>query len=513
MNTTKIRRQFRSSTALFCAALMSVGGASVAADSVTGQAAPKQTELEVQSAKAWQQLLEQDLDYLEAAIPKHYIYAVYPGGEQWETLFQGSLARARREAAQVKDFGSYRAVLQHFIVSFEDAHLSAYFNVNTRRANWPRFKVEYQGGRYIVTSSELSTVKAGDAISTCDGRAMHDWTDGLAEFYGSPRGLETTRAAIARQMFLDFGNPLYSLPATCRIGAADVSLTWVPAPEGNSIEQPQRTSSSAPTINDSTSSISDFGDNMAWVRMGTMMPSTAEQAAQFRQIIDGAASLRDKDAVILDVRGNPGGVYNWFMAFLRGFYGQEYADYKARARLEISNVVLVISPTGTDNPGFSADMNRIEMPPDPPMTVTSDKPKVRMLPNGTRLVTTGAPVQVISYPKRPPASLVRGKVYVLTDYGCASACLSFMDEIMRFPGVTQIGAETHIDRRSGGWPEAFELPSKLAVVRMGRMVREGRRRGENEAWKPSIRFEGNIADTDAVKRWIREAVLPQARSR
>ncbi|MFC4307957.1 S41 family peptidase [Steroidobacter flavus] len=485
---------------LFGAVLISMGAGTVAADAV-----------ESPSAKAWQSLLEQDLQYLEAAIPKHYIYAVYPGGEQWQTLFQRSLTQARREAAQVKDFGSYRAVLQHFIVSFEDAHLSAYFNVNTRRANWPRFKVEYQGGRYVVTSSQLPTVKAGDAVTTCDGRAMHEWTDGLAEFYGGPRGLETTRAAIARQMFLDFGNPLYSLPTKCRIGENEIALTWGPAPEGSSIEQPQRTSSSAPSINDSTSSISEFGDNVAWVRMGTMMPATAEAAAQFRQIIDGAPGLRDRDAVILDVRGNPGGTYNWFMAFLRGFYGQQYADYMARARLEISNVMLVISPTGADDPGFSADQNRIEMPPDPPMTATADKPKVRMLPNGTRLVTTRPAVERLSFPKRPPANPVRAKVYVLTDYGCASACLSFMDEIMRFPGVTQIGGETHIDRRSGGWPEAFELPSGLAVVRMGRLVREGRRRGENEAWKPSRYFEGNIADTDAVKHWIREQVLPQAR--
>lgn len=84
---------------------------------------------------------------------------------------------------------------------------------------------------------------------------------------------------------------------------------------------------------------------------------------------------------------------------------------------------------------------------------------------------------------------------------------------MRFPCVVQVGGETHVDRRSGGWPEKFELPSKLAFVRMGRMVREGRRRGENEPWVPTHRFPGDIADTAAVRRWILEEVIPRDHTR
>ncbi|HLT89894.1 MAG TPA: hypothetical protein VKZ85_03035 [Woeseiaceae bacterium] len=84
---------------------------------------------------------------------------------------------------------------------------------------------------------------------------------------------------------------------------------------------------------------------------------------------------------------------------------------------------------------------------------------------------------------------------------------------MRFPCVVQVGGETHVDRRSGGWPEKFELPSKLAFVRMGRMVREGRRRGESEPWVPTYRFPGDIAHTAAVRRWILEEVIPRDHTR
>lgn len=83
--------------------------------------------------------------------------------------------------------------------------------------------------------------------------------------------------------------------------------------------------------------------------------------------------------------------------------------------------------------------------------------------------------------------------------------------MMSFPGVTLIGAETHLDRRAGDWPMGYELPSCLAVVRMGRMVREGRHRGENEAWVPARAncFHGDIADTEAVGQWILTRILPR----
>jgi hypothetical protein len=137
------------------------------------------------------------------------------------------------------------------------------------------------------------------------------------------------------------------------------------------------------------------------------------------------------------------------------------------------------------------------------------------VPAGGTLAVSPAPVKTLTYPAQPPSNPVRARVYVLTDYGCGSACIAFVDEMMRFPGVTLIGAETHVDRRSGGYPGGVELPSGLVVVRMGRMVREGRARGENEAWAPAPdnRFPGDISDTEGVKRWILSTVVPRDQAR
>jgi hypothetical protein len=51
----------------------------------------------------------------------------------------------------------------------------------------------------------------------------------------------------------------------------------------------------------------------------------------------------------------------------------------------------------------------------------------------------------------------------------------------------------------------------LDARRRVRGAREGRHRGENEAWVPAerYRFHGDIADTGAVRHWIETEILPR----
>ena len=140
---------------------------------------------------------------------------------------------------------------------------------------------------------------------------------------------------------------------------------------------------------------------------------------------------------------------------------------------------------------------------------------MRKLPTGATFAINPAPIEVLpSLPAQSPQSPVHARVYVLTDYGCASACLSFVDEMMRFPGVRQIGTETFIHRRSGGVADRWTFfPVGPASSGWGRMLRENRKRGEDQPWVPTYKFDGNIEDSMAVERWVNEVVLEQDRAR
>jgi hypothetical protein len=457
----------------------------------------------------WQQMFRQDLAFARQTIRTRYIYARTPGGAEWDRLLAAADGQADADAQKVTDFFGYQAALRRYTASFADAHLAAYLNIQAARVAWPQFLVRYQSGHYVVVESSIPQVVVGTTVTTCDGRPIESFLGELAPPLGKATGgedgsqyLESIRDSVARTLFVDSKNPFYHRPLRCRIGASDIDLAWTQIGS----EQFAKLNAPYDLLRDPVTAISSFGKNSARVRMATFFPDTPEEAQQFHAIIDAAPSLRDKDIVVFDVRGNGGGNYNWFVAFLETFYGVDYADHYAIARLKIRPVF--IDPpdgghkatSGTAPPAQHADP--LDTPPDRPMDA--------LLSGGyaARPGAGGTTVYAATRGSLPPAALkpappdpVHARVFVLTDYGCASACISFVDELKRFPGVQQVGRETGVDSRSGT-PLPYALPSGNGNLMVPSLVREDRERGDNIPWRPDVRYDGDIADTAAVLAWI-----------
>jgi Peptidase family S41 len=463
----------------------------------------------------WQQMFRQDLAFAHETIRTRYIYARTPGGAEWDRLLAAADKQADADAEKVTDFFGYQAALRRYTAAFADAHLSVRLDIQPARVAWPKFLVRYQSGRYVVVESLDSRVAVGSAVTACDGRLIEAFVGDLAPPLGKASGgedgslyLESTRVSVARSLFVDNRNPFYHRPQHCRIGDADVDLVWT------QIDAEQFAKLNAPydLLRDPVTAISDFGKNSARVRIATFAPSTPEEAKQFHAIIEAAPGLRDKEVVVFDVRGNGGGNYNWFVAFLEAFYGTDYADHYAIARLKIRPVF--IDPPDGGHPAASAKaepaqhVDPFNTPPDRPMDELLNAGYAsRPAADGTTVYAATLGSLPAAALKPAPPSLVHARVFVLTDYGCASACISFVDELRRFPGAEQVGRETGVDSRSGT-PLPYPLPSGNGILTVPSLVREDRERGDNIPWRPDIRYEGDIADTAAVLAWIQ--TLPPA---
>lgn len=448
----------------------------------------------VRSGNLWTALFDEDLAFIGRTLNDKYIYAVYPGGADWRARVTAATEQARHDAPKVTDVYGYVALLNRFIGLFQDPHLGIRLKFTPATYEWPQFLVRYRGDRYLVVASETPGVAPGAAVSSCDGVAIDSLIERIARIEGLIAGVESAKAGAAERLFIDAKSPLRERPVRCRLGDKDVALAWTPI----SSDQLAVKSVGYNPLREQRVGISDFGTNGAWVRIGVFQPNRA-QAAQFRELIARASSLRAKDTVVFDVRGNGGGPYNWFMAVLSAFYGPAYTEYYARARLAITPVF--VSRPADSLPGQNKDKpDPLNTPPDAALNAT--------YASGFKELTSpsGKVVYVMPRTEPPrarevPQNLVRAKVYVLTDCGCGSACISFVDELLRFPGVEQVGVETYVDRRSGS-PESFPLPSGNGVLLVPSMVREGRERGENVPRIPAQRFLGDIADTEAVQRWV-----------
>ncbi|THD50700.1 S41 family peptidase [Phenylobacterium sp.] len=461
------------------------------------------------AANLWRQMFRQDLAFARETIRTRYIYARTPGGPAWDRLLAQADAQAHADAEKVNDFAGYRAALVRYADAFADAHLRARLDLQPARVAWPKFLVRYQSGRYVIVESATPQVAVGAAVSACDGRPIDTWIGDLAPPLGKAAGgedgnqyLEATRDSVGRQMFVDIKNPFYRRPQHCRIAEADVDLAWTPI----AADQFAKLNAPHDLLRDPVTAITGFGRNSARVRMATFAPSNLDEARQFHAIIDAAPGLRDKDIVVFDVRGNGGGSYNWFTAFLEAFYGEDYADHYATARLKIRPVFIDmprgLPAAGAAKPSASPPSDPFNTPPDKPMNALIIGLERRPAAGGTT-VYAGKLGSLPAAALRPaPPSPVHAQVFVLTDYGCLSACISFVDELRRIPGVQQVGRETGVDSRSGT-PLNYPLPSGNGELTVPSLVREDRERGDNIPWRPDVRYDGDIADTAAVLAWIR----------
>lgn len=456
------------------------------------------------TGNAWADMARADADFIGDWARQQSISASYPSKDR----FAAQLAAARRtldgELSRVGSYEGYREALNHFVGSFQDRHMSVTSSLSPNSYQWPGFFAVYRGGRY-VTAASAGAVRNGLAITGCDGKPMADWVHDVATYEQMIFGLESTDAAAAPLIFRDAGSPFIKRPQQCEIDGKPVTLAWQPI--GATVFA--KNVGDATVLRDRVTAITPFGADGAWVRLGIFAPATQEEGKAFRQVIDGAPALRDKSAIILDVRVNGGGPYEWFMGFLRSLYGSDYADYHARARLQISNVYRATPEIlKYFNTGVAEETGALAPPPDGTPVDPDNSEYAKALRAGQTLFITPANARNIAMPPQLPANPVKAKVYVLTDYRCGSACIGFVDELKRFPGVEQIGVETTVDSRTGT-PFGAPLPSGNGVIYVPTMTRDGRERGDNIAQKPDHVFDGNIADTAAVKAWITSTLLNQ----
>ena len=437
----------------------------------------------------------EDLEAAREIVQQNDINAVYPDPVGFAAELDAATITARQEATSVSDFAGYRATLKHFLNSLDDEYVGISFAISQPRLFWPGFVIEYVGNHYIVAASTRLDVHNGQSITACDGTPMDTWVDRVSTYEGGHHGLESTKSLTAPLVLVDQANPFLTRPAVCTIDGKSFTLDW------KRIFYEDYLSRVSPLLGevDKSLSITALSRDVAWVRLGNFAPATPSEAAAFREVLAKAASVRDKAVIILDVRQNRGGPYDWMVAFLRSLYGQQYADHFATARLTIRPVYRA-----------SPEIVRLYRASDESNVALGSPSDKQADGDGTRGVADAlahglpyyqAPLAREQHSDLPAINPVRAKVFVLTDYGCASVCIGFVDELKRFPGVKQIGTETFVDSRSGT-PLTLPLPSGDASVYVPTMTRDGRLRDDNVPQRPDILFKGDIHDDSAVKQWI-----------
>lgn len=439
----------------------------------------------------WAVLARQDIGAIHDILRDNHPGAVDPENPAFARWLEGGLVVANADADRARTYAAYRRAVRRYVNGFRDGHVQLGWAVSNNAVDWPGFLVSApEPGRLTVSAAaDDSRVPLGAELKSCDGKTpdqlLRERTDPILWNADIPHA----RWRYAPNLFWsDAGDIEYRMKScTFNVGGVDRTETLTYRQTSRQVATEQfwsRASGAAPRSEMGLRKVGDL-----WVvGLPTFINDGKNLPALVRELETRAPDMRN-GKIAFDLRGNAGGDSGWVDRIATAIWGQPVVQYYAAgldhtfdARASKANIEHV-REIGRRDPSWVVMADRMQA------SLDAGRPYAR-IDNPPRTVT-----------RAPPASPVVGRVFMLTDGACASACLNFADLMRRIPGVRHVGLPTSADAIYIDNVET-KLPSGLASFSYGFKVYRKRVRGNNERYEPQVLWPGGEMTDAAVFPWI-----------
>lgn len=459
------------------------------------------------SAQDWGDLLRQDARAMHDDIARNHPGPVDPENPGFAAQNDKGLALAQQRARLTTNYAGYLYALLAYSASFDDGHLSAFVpdGVAEPRLNpsWPGFLTAFDANdeQHVVTRADDAPVPVGARLIGCDGKDAATLARDNVGSQGGRWGLHASRVVRGRRLFTDFGNPWIQRPSRCTFEAdgkrRDVDLAWRPITQ----DELGRHLTAAYRRQAEPIGMRTLADGTVWIALSDFDGNVDHAAAKALQpLIKAVAEKRDTilaaPRVVLDLRGNNGGDSRWGAGIAQSLWGKKAVE------------AVNLEPKSVDWRASQDNIAQIQsyetMWAAHGETSSENVAWARKTIAGMQdALSRGKPFYsepVNPEPPTPKPPVTRARIYMVTDSGCASACLDAADLFLAL-GTIHAGEETSGDTVYMDVRHAT-LPSGRMAVAVAMKVYRGRPRGSNVPLVPRFRYQGDLADTAALERWI-----------
>lgn len=485
-------------------ATMMAGLATTAQAQGQGQDAPP----EVPAPADWGQALREDAQAFHDLIADSHPGPVDSENPGFAAQLEGGLRTALERARSADSYEDWYFALNEYQASFDDGHLNLHAFAKMGHQlprRWPGFvtglRADDQGRERheVVFSQEPSGPPLGAVLTACDGRPAEALA---AEFVGRGAGrwnLRSRRSSFAGALFVDQGNPYVARPETCVFDVEGRSKTWRLAWRDLSLEtQAEAFAAARSPLFTAPIEMRDWAGG-TWISLGGFDgdpngPDGKRLVPLLAEVAEKASDIRVAPRVVFDLRGNGGGSSGWITELAKTLWGKAWVEAKTPRSEGVD------WRTSADNlatiEGYKARF--------------ASRPEMMEFLNEVAAGMAEARAQGRelwrqahgdgSARSETATTEMTARVFVLTDFGCASACLDAVD-LLTALGAVQVGQETsadtlYMDVRSG------PLPSRRVTATVPMKVYRGRARGSNVPATPTHVWNGALSDTAGIEAWI-----------
>lgn len=464
---------------------------------------------------SWSQVAVQNITRAHEIIREAHPGVLDPADREFQQWFAQGYDEALELARQADSEGKALAALSFYVTGYKDGHLVAWTEESVNESpRWAGWLVRRSNGQYRVAVRApdwpVEIPRIGDELLSCDGQPIDDLlAEKVAPFVDRRLSLEETRSRLALHLtsepsYETLWEPLHLKQCEVRSSSGEVRqfvLQWQPYTD----EQQRMAIQAVPR-----QGIKQLRQGVYWIHVSDFLLSSRKSLASFERLLEQVRGMTDAGAVVLDTRGNGGGNSMFGYRILSALFKEAlheadsagtnetapraYWRVSATARNWLATIKKragkregVESPTYKYLANLLSDMNNAAL-------------------QGQAFVEQAAVSgDEVVEPGRPFA----GKLVLVTDSSCASACLSFVDMVLGIPEAIHVGSVT-----SGDTPYLDITPVPLSdTVKMWVPLKvwKNRKRGDNEPHVPKFTFNGDLNDTAAVQAWVLDSILPTAR--
>lgn len=463
--------------------------------------------LPVASAQDWAANLRMDAQAMHDDIARNHPGPVDAENPGFAAKNDQGLALALQRAGRTTNYAGYYYGLAAYAATFNDGHLGVFppkgVEVPRIDPRWPGFLTAFDAKdeQRVVVRDDDAPVPMGARLVACDGKDAQSLAAANVGSVGGRWTLHASRVLRGRRLFTDFGNPWIQRPARCTFDVdgrqRDIALTWKPIgldELGHRLDQAYRRHAEPiglRTLPDGTVwiALSDFDGNLDHAAAKALEPLIKQVEAKRRDILSAPR-------VVLDLRGNNGGDSRWSSELAAALWGK---DASGRVNLEAKSVDWRASPDNIAKITEYRDMWKSHGESSENIAwaeKTIAGMQGAMAKGEAFYVEKDDPA-----PPTPKPPVTKARIYMVTDSGCASACLDAADLFLAL-GAIHVGEETSADTAYMDVREKT-LPSGFSALAIAMKVYRGRPRGSNVPLVPRYAYPGDLADTAALERWIK----------
>jgi hypothetical protein len=449
------------------------------------------------SAKEWQALTRIDLEAAYDLIrDNHPATAIEANDKLFRDALSSAHERALTRIATVETLEGYDATLSEFANSMGDGHISSNPLFLKRTVRWTGIIAATRGGHWLVANEDSERVGVnliGFEIVSCDGVPAAVFGTDAMHF----RAVASDEALRAGWLLVDEGNPFLKPPASCVFlhheTRSSLTLKWTDINRTLLIQRYWK----AP-YGQAGCGLRPSGDGW-WIALQGLTPEA-------QSVIDAAkdkdAALRSAPYVVVDLRGNGGGDSAYGRALAEALYGREFVDSRLGSAVESSRCPSVFRTSAGNIQALATLGAQFEKAGDASgaREYAAAVQSMKAAASAGHLLSGSTTCEMSEVESSPRSlSLMKGKVFVVTDAPCFSSCVSTVGYLRKL-GAIQVGLPTGAVTHYSEVRE-ITLPSGLSTFSTLQAIMPSAPH-DIGPYAPAVEFDGDITDTKSIETWI-----------